>query len=49
MDQYDYIVISVLKEELAFSIKRELIEKYKVPDEKILWKEAEHISIFDSL
>ena len=47
--QYDYIVISVLKEELAFSIKRELIEKYKVPDEKILWKEAEHISIFDSL
>lgn len=45
---FDYLVISVLSKELAQSIKKELMELYHVQDDKILWQQAEHTSIFEN-
>lgn len=44
--KYDYIVIGVLNKELAMKIKRQLVDKYKINTDKILWREAKHLSIF---
>ncbi len=46
---FDYLVIGVEHELLAKSIKKELEQIYDVPEDKILWKHADHNSIFDSL
>ena len=35
---FDYLVIAIQKAETAETIKKDLIEKYAVPAEKILWK-----------
>ena len=39
--EYDYIVISVISEELYISIKNELKELYGIDDKKILWGKVE--------
>ena len=46
---YDFVVIGVEQELLAKSIKTELVQLYNVLEDKILWRKAEHKSIFDSL
>lgn len=45
--QYDYIIIAILKEKLEMSIRAELIEKYHIENDKILWKQPEYIPIFN--
>lgn len=39
--EYDYIVISVISEELYISIKKELKELYDIDDKKIMWGKVE--------
>lgn len=39
--EYDYIIISVISEELYISIKKELKELYDIDEEKIMWGKAE--------
>lgn len=39
--EYDYIVISVISEELYISIKNELKELYGIDDKKIMWGKVE--------
>lgn len=39
--EYDYIIISVINEELYISIKKELKELYDIDEEKIMWGKAE--------
>jgi shikimate 5-dehydrogenase len=38
--QYDYIIIAVIEEGLAKEIKAELVSKWKIKEEKILWDEV---------
>lgn len=45
--EFDYIVIGVEKELLAKGIKTVLVEQYNIPEEKILWRQPKHHSIFD--
>lgn len=47
--QYDYIVIAVLKKELADSIKKELIELYNIDSKKILWNKVEYVNLLDKM
>ena len=44
--EYDYVIIAVLKEDMANAIQKELIEKYNLKREKIIWKQPEHTPIF---
>lgn len=37
---FDYLVIAIQKAEIAEEIKKELVEKYGVSAEKIIWKES---------
>ena len=47
--QYDYIIIAVLDQVLAGKIRKELIDKYGIKDEVILWKETWHEPFFDEV
>ena len=47
--QYDYIVIAVLKKELADSIRKELIELYNIDSKKILWNKVEYVNLLDKM
>ena len=47
--KYDYIVIAVLKKELADSIRKELVELYNIDSEKIVWNKVEYRSLVDKL
>lgn len=47
--QYDYIIIAVLDQVLAEKIRKELIDKYRIKDEVILWKEAWHEPFFEEV
>lgn len=44
--EYDYIIISVLKEDISIAIQNDLIEKYLIERKKILWKQPKHIPIW---
>ena len=47
--QYDYIVIAVLKKELADNIRKELIELYNIDSKKILWNKVEYVNLLDKM
>ena len=42
---YDYIVIAVMNEKLAMSIKRELVELYDLDERKIIWEKVEYSNL----
>ena len=44
---YDYIIIAILNKELEILVRSELIDKYHIDNEKILWNKPEHIPIFN--
>ena len=46
---YDYIVIAVLNEKLAMSIKRELVELYDLDERKIIWEKVEYSNLIKKL
>lgn len=47
--KYDYIVIATVKKELAMSMKKELMDLYKVDEKKIKWNKVEYFSLIDKL
>lgn len=46
---YDYIVIAVLKEELANSIKKELVELYNIDESRIIWNKVGYTSLIQKI
>lgn len=46
---YDYIVIAVLNEKLAMSIKKELVELYNLDEKKIIWEKVEYSNLIKKL
>ena len=46
---YDYIVIAVMNEKLAMSIKRELVELYDLDERKIIWEKVEYSNLIKKI
>lgn len=46
---YDYIVIAVLNEKLAMSIKKELVKLYNLDEKKIIWEKVEYSNLIKKL
>lgn len=47
--KYDYIVIAVLKKELADSIRKELVELYNIDSCKIVWNKVAYSNCVDKM
>ena len=44
--EFDIIIIAVLSKKIAMEIKEDLLKKYPIKREHVIWKQSEHIPFF---